>query len=110
MKKLVSLVLVLVLLSTMLVGCTKPATPETPVTPAPPVTEAPTTPDAPAAEGKVAKLGLGQNISIEKSRDAGVDANGKEILAAAQSDVTIAAVGFDKDGKVASLDDWEEHR
>lgn len=100
MKKLVSLVLVLVLLSTILVGCTKPATPATPETP---VTEAPNTPATPATEGKVAKVGLGQNISIAKSKDAGVDANGKEILAAAQADVTIAAVGFDKDGKVASI-------
>lgn len=98
MKKLVSLVLVLILLTAALTGCAKPAT----NTPETPKGETPAA-ETPAEGGKVAKLGLGQNISIAKSKDAGVDANGKEILAVAQADVTIAAVGFDKDGKVASI-------
>jgi len=40
-------------------------------------------------------LGLGQKISIGKSRDASAD-----VTAQAQVDTTIAATGFDKDGKV----------
>ena len=95
--------MVLVLSATILVGCTtETATPApAPTTPAP--APAPVETPAPAEGSKVAKFGLGQNISIAKSKDAGVDANGKEVLATAQADVTIAAVGFDKDGKVASV-------
>lgn len=48
--------------------------------------------------GEIAKIGLGQNISIAKSKDATAEAT-----AAAQADITIAAVGFDADGKVASI-------
>lgn len=105
MKKIISLLLVLTLVATALVGCTKPAEPaDKPAEPAPAPAQEPAKDPAPAAEGgKIAKLGLGQNISIAKSRDAGVDANGKEVLAQAQADVTIAAVGFDADGKVASV-------
>ncbi|HBD62997.1 MAG TPA: hypothetical protein DC038_01030 [Clostridiales bacterium] len=55
--------------------------------------------EAPKGEaGSIAKIGLGQNISIGKSKDATADAT-----ATAQADVTIAAVGFDADGKVASV-------
>jgi len=48
--------------------------------------------------GSIAKIGLGQGISIAKSKDATADAT-----ATAQADVTIAAVGFDAEGKVASV-------
>ncbi|NYB74616.1 FMN-binding protein [Sedimentibacter hydroxybenzoicus DSM 7310] len=48
--------------------------------------------------GSIVKVGLGQNISIGKSKSATADAT-----AVAQADVTIAAVGFDADGKVASV-------
>ena len=48
--------------------------------------------------GPIVKVGLGQNISIGKSKSATADAT-----AVAQADVTIAAVGFDADGKVASV-------
>ncbi|MGD9567617.1 MAG: FMN-binding protein [Sedimentibacter sp.] len=48
--------------------------------------------------GSIAKVGIGQNISIAKSKDATAEAT-----ATAQADVTIAAVGFDADGKVASV-------
>ena len=48
--------------------------------------------------GSIAKVGLGQNISIAKSSDATA-----EKTATAQADVTIAAVGFDAEGKVASV-------
>lgn len=104
MKKLLSLVLVLVLVTSALVGCApkeEPATPE----PTPPA-EQPATPEPtpePEPASKIAKLGLGQNISIAKSRDMGTDANGNAVLAQAQVDVTMAAVGFDADGKVASV-------
>ena len=54
--------------------------------------------EAPGKAGAIAKIGLGQNISIAKSTDATADAT-----ATAQADVTIAAVGFDAEGKVASV-------
>ncbi len=63
-----------------------------------PKTEEPKT-EAPKGEaGAIAKVGLGQNISIASSKDATADAT-----ATAQADVTIAAVGFDADGKIASV-------
>lgn len=105
MKKIISLLLVLTLVMTALVGCSKPAEPAGNPEPAPsqePAKE-PAQEPTPAEGGKIAKLGLGQNISIKSSKDAGVDANGKEVLAQGQADVTIAAVGFDKDGKIASV-------
>ena len=46
----------------------------------------------------IVKVGLGQNISVGKSKSATAEAT-----AVAQADVTIAAVGFDADGKVASV-------
>ncbi|KAB3531469.1 hypothetical protein [Alkaliphilus serpentinus] len=46
------------------------------------------------------KLGLGHNVSIAKSKDYSVDANGKETLPVAQVDTVMAATAFDKDGKV----------
>lgn len=60
---------------------------------------APAAPAAPVGTaGPIDKVGLGQNISIAKSKDATADAT-----ATAQADVTIAAVGFDAEGKVASV-------
>lgn len=97
MKRLLALLMVLVLSIGVLAGCT-PAAPAPAPEPAPAPAE---TPAEPAS--KIAKLGLGQNISIAKSRDKGIDANGNEVLAQAQADVTIVAVGFDADGKVASV-------
>ena len=103
MKRLMALLLVLVLSIGVLAGCT-PAAPAPEPAPAPAETPAPAPAETPApAASKIAKVGLGQNISIGKSKDKGVDANGNEVLAAAQADVTIAAVGFDADGKVASV-------
>lgn len=102
MKKAILLLLVLAMMLSTLVGCSKPAEPAQTPEPAPapaPVEPAP----APAEGGSIAKLGLGQNISITSSKEAGVDANGKEITAVAQANVTMAAVGFDKDGKIVSV-------
>lgn len=55
-------------------------------------------PVKPGEAGPVVKVGLGQTISIAKSTDATA-----EKTATAQADVTIAAVGFDADGKVATV-------
>lgn len=61
--------------------------------------ETPAPAPAPVGEaGPIAKFGLGQNIEIGKSKDATADAT-----AVGQADVTIAAVGFDAEGKVASV-------
>ena len=53
--------------------------------------------------GAIVKVGLGVVTDISKSRDAGTNAEGNAVLAQAQVDTTIAAVGFDKDGKVVSV-------
>mgnify|MGYP000957581223 FL=1 len=103
MKKFISLLLVLVLIASVFTGCTpkeKPPVDDTPPVDTPDDTKDPV--DEPT-EGAIAKLGLGQNISIAKSKDKGTDANGKAVNATAQADVTMAAVGFDADGKVASV-------
>ena len=89
MKKLLSLILVVTLV-TVLAACggTSQNTP----TP---------TPDQSNSSGStegIVKLGLGQSISIAKSKSAEGDEG-----ATAQVDTVIAAVGFDKDGKVASV-------
>lgn len=86
MKRIISLVLVLILISATLVGCSKPEEIDLPVV------------ETPGAAGKIVKLGLGQNISIANSKEAGADTN-----AQAQVDTTMAAVGFDADGKVVSV-------
>lgn len=51
-----------------------------------------------AVAGSIVKLGLGIKASVAKSADFTAEKPG-----AAQADVVIAAVGFDKDGKVASM-------
>ncbi len=89
MKRIISLALVLMLVVASLVGCSKPAEVETPpVVETPPAVDTPAveTPvvETPAAEGQIVKLGLGQNISIASSKEAGVDANNKAVLAQAQ--------------------------
>ncbi|MDR7870978.1 MAG: hypothetical protein RIN55_08980 [Tissierellaceae bacterium] len=106
MKKIISLLLVLVLIATVFTGCTSNDEKD-PVDNAPPAstdandTEDPV--DEEPAAAKVAKLGLGQNISIAKSKEKGTDANGNPVNASSQADVTMAAVGFDADGKVTSV-------
>lgn len=99
MKKVISLLLVLMLSIGLLAGCT----PAAPAAPAAPEAPAETPAEEPAAEGTITKLGLGHVISIAKSKDAGTDANGNAVNAGAQADVTIASVGFDADGKVVSV-------
>ncbi|WP_242975137.1 hypothetical protein [Anaerovirgula multivorans] len=46
------------------------------------------------------KLGLGHVVSIGKSKDYSVDADGNETLPLAQVDTVMAATAFDTDGKV----------
>jgi len=82
MKKTLSIVLVLVMALSLFAGCNQtPAPTPTPVTPT------------------IVKVGLGHAISIAKSKDAAAD-----VKAVGQADVTVAAVGFDKDGKILSVD------
>ena len=110
MKKILALLLVLTLLAVTFVGCT-PAEEEPAEDPAveAPADEEEVEEEEDAEEdveeeeettgeaGSVASFGLGQNISIAKSRPSG------DQTAQAQADVTIAAVGFDEEGKVASV-------
>ena len=101
MKRILSIVLMIVLSISLLVACTsEPA----------PAPEEPTTPDTGEAgegtqttSGTITKLGLGHVVSIAKSTDKGTDANGNPVNPLAQADVMIAAVGFDADGKVVSV-------
>jgi roadblock/LC7 domain-containing protein len=96
MKKTLSIVLSAVLAASLLAGCgAKPTT--TPTTTAPATT-------APAASGSgITKVGLGHITSIESSKDLGVDKDNKEVLPLGQVDTVIAAVAFDKDGKVVKV-------
>ncbi|MEA4846245.1 MAG: hypothetical protein VB106_03320 [Clostridiaceae bacterium] len=93
MKKILSIVLVLIFALLISAGCSAPAEPEAPAEPAAPA----------VGEGSVIKLGLGHITSIAKSSDFGKDAEGKEILPSGQVDTVMAAVGFDKDGRVVSV-------
>ncbi|NLY46560.1 MAG: hypothetical protein GX053_11350 [Tissierella sp.] len=105
MKKIISLLLVLVMITAVFTGCSKPADDQEPVDTPPVEDNNGDDVEEPAGdvEGTIAKLGLGQNISIGKSKSAGTDANGNPTNASAQADVTMAAVGFDAEGKVASV-------
>src|SRR5699024_10694140 len=105
MKRFISLLLVLVLLTSVVVGCTTNEDDTTEETPN--VSEEDKTEDddseedvseGEVAEGEIVKLGLGQVISIGKSEDSEDDKP-----ATGQADVTMAAVGFDTDDKVASV-------
>lgn len=93
MKKIISILLVIVLMLSLAVGCSKDKAPtETPGT---------TTPDTdsetPVGDG-IVKLGLGQLTSIASSKDLATD-----VLPVGQVDTVIVAAGFDKDGKVVSV-------
>ena len=104
MKRVISLLLVLILAMGVLAGCSteEPAAPAEPATPEAPVEEPAEEPTETPAEGGQ-KLGLGHVISVAKSRDAGTDANGNAVLAQAQADVTAGSVLFDSEGKVLSV-------
>jgi roadblock/LC7 domain-containing protein len=96
MKKTISLVLSSVLAVSLLAGCgAKPTTTTPPAT-----TPAATTPAA-SASG-ITKVGLGHGTSIAKSADLGTK-DGKDVLPLGQVDTIMAAVAFDKDGKVVKV-------
>jgi hypothetical protein len=77
MKKAVVAVLVLMLAATALAGCKSTPT--------------------------IAKIGLGHITSIAKSADLKVNDDGTKTGPSAQVDTVVAAVGFDKDGKVLKV-------
>ncbi len=93
MKKALSLVLTGALAVSLLAGCTSKPAPQTQPNPTP----------APAANtSNIAKVGLGHITSIGKSASLGTK-DGKDVLPMGQVDTIIAAVAFDKDGKVVSV-------
>ena len=100
MKKTLSIFLVLMLMATMLIGCSK----EQPANNTPSTgdntsqTETPVSNDTTSNDAGIAKIGLGHVTSIAKSKDASADAT-----AVGQVDTVIAAVAFDKDGKVVKV-------
>jgi uncharacterized protein YuzE len=104
MKKILSFALVLMLMAAMFASCSSPgandATPaptqDTKETPAPTQDNTDTNTDT-AADG-IVKLGLGHLTSIASSKDAAEDKG-----PTGQVDTVMAAVGFDKDGKVVSV-------
>ena len=97
MKKILSLVLTSALAFGVLAGCANNNTPvETPAeTPAETPVETPA--ETPVEAGGIAKMGLGIITNIGKSADL------KDGKALGQVDTTIAVVGLDKDGKIASI-------
>jgi len=59
-----------------------------------------------AGEGNgngIVKLGIGHITSIAKSKDLGVDAEGKEVTPLGQVDTVMVAAAFDKDGTVMKV-------
>ncbi|AOT72116.1 hypothetical protein [Geosporobacter ferrireducens] len=96
MKKTLSVVLVLMLTFALLAGCSSPSAPATTPEPAP-------APEAPSDDTGIVKIGLGHITTIDKSKDLGVDKDGKDVLPLGQVDTIIAAVAFDKDGKVVKV-------
>ena len=94
MKKLISLLMVLMMTMALMVGCGGNDAPEEPEEEV--IVEEQE--EEEEVEASIVKLGLGQKISIAKSRDAD-----DETTARAQADVTMAAVGFDEEGKVVSV-------
>lgn len=101
MKKIFSIFLVLTLMVSMLVGCTTNTSSDDPA-PAPVEDnnekENESSEEASSNVGDITKIGLGHITSIGKSKDAEGD-NGP----VGQVDTVIAAVGFDKDGKVVKV-------
>lgn len=105
MKKFISILLVLTMIMAVAVGCSQPAEDTDQVGEDNGSEETQKNEDTldDSESGKVAKLGLGNIISIDESKDAGTDKDGNPVTAYAQADVTMAAVGFDSEGKVSSV-------
>lgn len=109
MKKQLSILVVAALSMSVLAACAPAATATTtpgatvaattPATTAAPATTPATTAAPAAAEaGAIVKMGIGHIASIAKSKDIVAETGG-----AAQADIIVTAVGFDKDGKVVSV-------
>ncbi len=94
MKKILSIFLVLILMATMLIGCSK----EQPTNNTPKTGDNTSQNEGTSNETGIVKIGLGQNTAIAKSKDQNGDTP-----AAAQVDTVMAAVAFDKDGKVVKV-------
>ncbi|QUH21480.1 hypothetical protein [Alkaliphilus sp. B6464] len=105
MKKIFSIFLVLILMVSMLAGCTPKNTSSNETPPAENTSPNENKPveDTSSNDGNIVKIGLGHSTSIGKSKDLAVDKDGKDILPVGQVDTVIAAVGFDKDGKVVKV-------
>jgi roadblock/LC7 domain-containing protein len=91
MKKTLSILLASVVTAATLAGCASKPTTST------------QTPANNAKETNIAKVGLGHLTSIGSSKDLGVDKDGKDVLPLGQVDTVMAAVAFDKDGKVVKV-------
>jgi uncharacterized protein YuzE len=90
MKKLLSVALVLMLMTAMFSGCSSPSANN--------ATPAPSQDNTDTNAGSIVKFGLGHLTSIASSKDAAEEAG-----PTGQVDTVMAAVGFDKDGKVVSV-------
>lgn len=97
MKKNLTILLATVFSISVLAGCAKKVEPvkTTPATSTPAQTT--------SSNNGIAKIGLGHITSIGSSTDLGKDKDGKDVLPMGQVDTIIAAVGFDKDGKVVKV-------
>lgn len=95
MKKTLSLLLTSIMAVSVFAGCQSKTTTAANT---PQATKAADKADNGASTGKIVKMGLGQNGSVKKSKDFSADKGG-----VAQADVVVAAVGLDKDGKIASV-------
>ncbi len=100
MKKKLAILLAVATMSMTLAACGKKEEVKEPETTAPVEEPAETTeePTEEAEIGAITKFGLGQIGNTVKSKDA---ADGKP--AAAQADVTVAAVAFDAEGKIVNV-------
>ena len=98
MKKVLSLVLTAVMSLSVMAACSNKTTTAGGDKTTAAVTTAKAGDNKTEATGKIAKVGIGQNGSIMSSKDFTADKGG-----VAQSDVIIAAVALDKDGKIVEV-------
>jgi uncharacterized protein YuzE len=101
MKKNLAILLATIVSVGLLSGCAKKE--EQPKTTTPNTPAASTPAQGTSSSNGIVKLGIGHITSIEKSSDLGKDKDGKDVLPVGQVDTIIAAVGFDKDGKVVKV-------
>lgn len=97
MKKTISILLVLMLLMTVVVGCTQEPADNEEVEVVEPEEEVEEETEE-AGDGEITKVGLGKMVSIDSSVEAEEDKAAKS-----QADITVAAVGFDDEGTILSV-------